>query len=247
MSSLSSGTAASSSMPRFDAVVLAGGDDLPETLLPAVAAAIDAAMLVVAADGGIAHAHRADRDPGVLVGDLDSITPGALARATAGSTLFLRHPVDKDTTDLGLALDHVLEASDPARATDVLVVGGHGGRTDHLLGNAMLLAAARYRRLRLTAWWGTDILHVVRDAIDLEGEVGGTVSLLALHGPAGGVTTEGLTFPLDHAELGPGSSLGLSNTLAAPRARVRVTDGVLLVIRPSSIGWSGSTPPTHDR
>lgn len=240
MASLSSGNTAPSSTLRFDAVVLAGGDALPDVLLPAVTAAIDAAMLVVAADGGIAHAHRVDRDPTVLVGDLDSITPGALARATARSTLILRHPMDKDMTDLGLALDHVLEASDPARAVDVLVVGGHGGRSDHLLGNAMLLAAERYRVLRLTAWWGTDVLHVVRDSLDLVGEVGGTVSLLALHGPAGGVTTEGLTFPLDHAVLGPGSSLGISNTLTAPRARVRVTDGVLLVIRPDGIRWPTS-------
>jgi thiamine pyrophosphokinase len=236
----------------FRAVVLAGGEALPDSMLAAVSAAIDDARLVVAADGGIAHAHRVDRDPHVLIGDLDSISPEALARATAGGTHVLRHPTDKDLTDLGLALDHVLEylctpdgagdgaergvdEGDVTRPVDVLVVGGHGGRSDHLLGNALLLAAPRYAPLRLTAWWGTDVLHVVRDTLEMTGESGATVSLLAVHGPARGVTSEGLTFPLDDADLEPGSPLGISNTLAAAHARVRLTDGVLLVIRPDAL------------
>jgi len=236
----------------FRAVVLAGGDVLPDAMLAAVSSAIDGAPLVVAADGGITHAHRVDRDPHVLVGDLDSVTPEALTRARTRGTHVLRHPVDKDLTDLGLALDHVLEhlsaldgtdggaergvdGGEAARPVDVLVVGGHGGRSDHLLGNALLLAAPRYGPLRLTAWWGTDVLHVVRDTLEFSGGPGATVSLLAIHGPAHGVTTEGLTFPLDDATLESGSPLGISNTLAAPHARVRLTDGVLLVVRPDAL------------
>jgi thiamine pyrophosphokinase len=240
MSSLSSGAPDVPAALRFDAVVLAGGDELPPSLLPALHRAIASAPLVVAADGGIAHAHRVDRDPDVLVGDLDSITPEALARATTCGTRILRHPVDKDATDLGLALDLVLAEAgargdeDAPALIDTLVVGGHGGRADHLLGNAMLLAAARYEPLRLTAWWGRDVLHVVRTALELSGEVGDTVSLLAVHGAAHGVTTEGLTFPLEGALLEPGSSLGISNTLTSPLARIDLAGGVLLVIRPDA-------------
>jgi thiamine pyrophosphokinase len=245
-------------------VVLAGGDPLPPALDTDVADAIDGAELTIAADGGIRHAHRAGRDPHVLVGDLDSVTPEDLARARTAGTEVLRHPVDKDATDLELALDVALArtAVGPRTATPVdsagsddgrvpghrpglvhelvdelvhepvpvLVVGGHGGRSDHLIANVLLLTAERYARLRLTAWWGTDVLHVVRDSALLHGRVGSTVTLLAVHAPARGVTTVGLHFPLDDADLEPGSTLGVSNRLVTSPASVHVREGVLAVL-----------------
>ena len=224
-------------------VVLAGGDALPPALDSDVAAAMDAAELTIAADGGIRHAHRVDRDPHVLVGDLDSVTAGELARAMAVTTEVLRHPTDKDATDLELALDLALDLAlgrAPGGHPDgqapgtlrmpVLVVGGHGGRTDHLLANVLLLAAERYRGLRLTAWWGADVVHVVRDHATLVGRIGSTVSLLAVHGPAQGVTTHGLQFPLDDAALEPGSTLGVSNRLVESPATVHVRGGVVAAI-----------------
>lgn len=231
-------TAASSTVfPRV--VLLVGGDSLPPAFDADIATAMDGAELTVAADGGIRHAHRVDRDPHVLVGDLDSITAVELERSSAAGTELKHHPVDKDATDLELALDLILERtgtdpssnSDPTpERIDVLVVGGHGGRTDHLLANILLLSAQRYAGLRFTAWWGTDVLHIVRDEATLHGRIGATVSLLATHGPARGVTTDGLHFALSDASLTPGSSLGISNRLTASPAQVRVTEGVLVVI-----------------
>ena len=215
-----------------DVVVLANGDPLPAALLPDVADAIDRARMTVAADGGLHHADRAGRDVYVLVGDLDSVDPGALARARRSGTEVIEHPADKDATDLELALSLVLERWDRDTSAEVLVVGGHGGRTDHLLANLLLLAAERYAGLRIRAWLGTDVVHVVRDTVTVAGTVGATVSLLAVHGPATGVTTTGLRFPLEHARLEPGSSRGVSNELSAPRATVAVGDGVVIVVLP---------------
>lgn len=234
-------------------VVLAGGAPLPASLLPDVADAIDHATLAVAADAGLHHAQRADREVDVLIGDLDSVDADALARARDAGTDVRTHPVDKDATDLALALDLVLErvaghgaepASDEANErgrrdepgerderTDVLVIGGHGGRADHLIANLLLLAAARYAPLRLRAWWGVDVVHVVRDTVTLTGEDGGRVSLLALHGAVEGVSTTGLRFPLTDAVLEAGSSLGMSNELSGPHATVTVQRGVLAVLQ----------------
>ncbi len=238
-----------SSGVRSRVVLLVGGGDLLPALDADVAAAMDAAELTVAADGGIRHAHRVDRDPHVLVGDLDSTSAAELERARAAGTEVQRHPVDKDATDLELALDLILgrtgagpssdsrptapspTASSPTTGrTDVLVVGGHGGRTDHLLANLLLLSAERYARLRFTAWWGADVLHVVRDSATLNGRIGSTVSLIAMHGPARGITTDGLHFALASADLMPGSSLGLSNRLTTSPAHVHVTEGVLVAL-----------------
>ena len=226
-----------------DVVVLAGGDPLPASLFADVAEAIDHASLTVAADAGLHHAHRADREVDVLIGDLDSVDPEALEQARRAGTDVRSYPVDKDATDLALALDLVLErtagagagAGAGARAgaerPDVLVIGGHGGRTDHLVANLLVLAAERHAPLRIHAWWGADMLHIVRDSVRLTGAVGSNVSLLALHGAAEGVRTTGLRFPLDDAVLAAGSSLGMSNRMSAPDATVAVRSGVLAVLQ----------------
>jgi thiamine pyrophosphokinase len=220
------------------AVVLAGGDDLPPERLALAARTTADAGLVIAADSGFRHAEALGHDVDVLVGDLDSISGEDLRRAEAGVTRIEPHPVDKDLTDLALALDVALRtAEERARVMRVTIVGGDGGRTDHLLGNALLLASPRYARLRISAIWGAATLHVVRDTRTLHRADGELVSLLALHGAAHGVTTEGLVFPLTDEELAPGSSRGLSNRMTAATASVSVTAGVLLSVQPG---------PAHD-
>ena len=57
-------------------------------------------------------------------------------------------------------------------------------------------------------------------------------SLLPQHGPATGVVTAGLRFPLCHETLHPGSSRGVSNVVAEPGSSVSVEQGVLLVVQP---------------
>jgi thiamine pyrophosphokinase len=60
------------------------------------------------------------------------------------------------------------------------------------------------------------------------------ISLFAVHGPAEGVATEGLVYPLHGETLAPGSSRGVSNEFAAAEARIELEQGVLLAVRPSS-------------
>jgi len=216
-------------------LVLANGDALPAHLLPEVAAALDAATYTIAADGGIHHAHRAGRDVDVLVGDLDSVDAETLGRARRNGTEVLVHPTDKDTTDLALALDLVLgrvaDAGATGVGTPVLVIGGHGGRTDHLVANLLLLASDRYARLTITARWGEETVHIVRSERTLHGTLGATVSLLPMHGAATGVSVSGVRFPLHDATLEAGSTLGVSNELTDAVVHVTVSSGVLAVIQ----------------
>lgn len=216
-----------------DVVVLTNGDPIPVSLLEDVANAIDAATLSIAADGGLAHADRAGRDVDVVVGDLDSVDPAELERARSAGTEVIAHPVDKDATDLDLALDLAAQRWDGATPPRVLVVGGHGGRTDHLVGNLLLAASERHRGLRITVWSGVEVITVVRDTAHLLCHAGTVVSLLAVNGPASGVTTSGLRFPLDDATLAPGASIGLSNELTGERAEVHVRAGALIAIQSS--------------
>jgi thiamine pyrophosphokinase len=202
-------------------VVFAGGSAPSVSSLPADA-------LVVAADGGADHALALGLEVSVAVGDFDSITPEGLAALEQAGTRVERHPVAKNATDLELALD-AAAALAPRR---IVVVGGTDGRLDHLLGELLILGSEPYAAFELDALLGSAAVHVVRDERLLEGEVGELVSLVALHGPAHGVVTSGLEYPLRGETLAPGSSRGISNVFAARQARISVERGVVLAVRP---------------
>ncbi len=59
---------------------------------------------------------------------------------------------------------------------------------------------------------------------------GSLVTLLPVGGPARGIVTEGLQYPLRDETLTPGTTRGVSNVLATNEASVVLADGTLLVI-----------------
>jgi thiamine pyrophosphokinase len=208
-------------------VVVAGGG----AALPDRAPEVPPGARVLAANGGFARARALGIDVEALIGDLDSVAPGDLDAALAAGIRVERHPAEKDATDLELALDAALALA-PER---ILVLAGEGGRLDHLLSALLLLGSRRYAGVRLDAVLGPARIHVIRETRTLQGEPGALVSLLALHGPAEGVRTEGLVYPLAGETLEAGSSRGVSNLFAEATARVSLERGVLLAVRPGAV------------
>ncbi len=212
-------------MERTDTViVVAAGEGPPLPRLP------DGAF-VIAADGGLDRALALGLRPGVLVGDLDSVSEAALRQAENDGVRIVRHPADKDATDLELALDEALAAG----ARHVLVVASAGGRLDHLLSATLLLAAPAYAGVEIDALVGEALLHVVRDVRVLAGTPGELLTLVPVGGAAEGVVTDGLAYPLRGETLQPGSSRGVSNVFSASRASVTVERGVVIAIRPDGL------------
>jgi len=207
-------------MPRHALVITGGPVPLRVGVLPA-------ADLVIAADEGIDNALSLGIEVDLLVGDLDSASPDAAGRARSVE----RHPVDKDETDLELALAAALAAG----MESVTVVGTIGGRVDHALGNLLVISADRWKDLRIDLRIDGARGWVVRDRLEISGTVDDLVSLLAIGGQATGVTTTGLAWPLSDDVLEPGAGLGLSNRLADSKASIDVETGVVVVIMPDAI------------
>jgi thiamine pyrophosphokinase len=217
------------------ALVLLGSDPVASDLLHDV----EVPDLVIAADSGIDQAHRLGLLVDVAVGDFDSVTSEGLARAAAQGANLERHPGAKAETDMVLALD----AASARGVRDVLVIGGDGGRIDHLLANALGLTAESYAHMRLrTIGPDGSRSYVVRTETTFGGEVGEYVSLLPMHGPAVGVRTQGLRYALAGDRLDAGTSRGVSNELSRTEASVSVTDGVLLVVLPGAAFAPSESP-----
>jgi thiamine pyrophosphokinase len=210
----------------MDVLVFAGGDPVDDRWH----AALPAEALIIAADSGLEHVHTLGRHADLVVGDMDSVSPAALARAVSAGSEVEEHPTDKDATDLELALG----AARRAGATRVTVLGAGGGRLDHFLANVVLFAAPDWASFELHALVGDAHVVVVRERVELRGPIGSIVSLLAAAGPVTGVRTSGLRWPLSDDPLAAGTTRGISNEMTGPVATVSLTGGVLLAIQPDA-------------
>ena len=206
------------------AVIFVAGNSIPYERLPL----IPSNSLVIAADGGLNQAESLDIPVDIVIGDMDSVDPETLFRAQLAGIEIHHHPVEKDATDFALALQEVVRQG----CTDLLVIGGAGGRLDHFLGNAMLVAAQAKEGIKTTWCTGSAIVAVAHPGSDVtvNGAPGDWVSLIALGGHAAGVTTQGTRWMLDQELLDVGSTRGISNELVSPQARVSVSTGTILVI-----------------
>lgn len=204
-------------------VLIFASSDMPAT---AVVGELPDADLVVAADGGYEYATRLGYSVDVLVGDLDSIETTEIGE----HVIVERHQEDKDASDLELALELVLREA-PVR---VVVVGGSGGRLDHELTAVGLLGSERWSAIDELDWVSDrGRAHVIRDRRLVHGDVGATLTLLPIGGPAIGVRTQGLRWNLEDETLEAGTTRGLSNVMTSPVADIRLIRGCLLAVLPA--------------
>jgi thiamine pyrophosphokinase len=204
-----------------DTVVVVAGGSAPTAR---AAEAIPPGARVIAADGGADHALALGLEVELAIGDFDSASPEAIEAAARVE----RHPAEKDATDLELAL----RAAVAWRPKRILVVGGVEGRLDHLFGELLVLGADELAGVDVDAVLGDALIHVVRGVRVLSGAPGELISLFALNGPALGIVTEGLAYPLRGEMLVPGSSRGISNVFTGSEARIALERGLLLAVRP---------------
>ncbi|HUS16567.1 MAG TPA: thiamine diphosphokinase [Chloroflexia bacterium] len=186
--------------------------------------------LVIAADGGLAHALDLGLVPTLALGDFDSLEPATLqAFAAAHPEATIRHYVHelKVETDAELGVIAAVEAG----ASEIVLTGVLGGRWDHSFANLLLLThplLAHVPTRLVTA--DTEIVllrgHSIRQ---IGGRPGDLVSLVPLD-TAEGITLSGLQYPLLEETLYAGQGRGVSNVLTHRLASVSVRRGLLWVI-----------------
>jgi thiamine pyrophosphokinase len=181
---------------------------------------------LVAVDGGLRHLAALDLTADWIIGDLDSADPDEVTRQQKRGARVEKFPPEKDETDLELALQSVCQAG----FKDILLLSALGGRLDQLLGNLFILAHPMLEYCQVRLLQGSTEVFLIRHTGQVSGQPGDTVSLLPLHGPVEGITTQGLRYPLHAESLYPDRARGVSNQLTAPLATISVEQGMLLCI-----------------
>ena len=182
---------------------------------------------IIAADGGARHCLNLGITPKVIVGDFDSLSEEEISVLEADGVELIQYPVDKDETDLELALDYAVNIG----ATKITIYGLLGGRWDMTFANIMLLASQNYADITFQVIHGNTTAFIVRggETLKIKGGPGTTVSVIPLSFPASGVSYQGLEWPLENATLPYGTPRGVSNLMTRKKAQISIQEGLLLV------------------
>lgn len=190
-------------------------------------AELEKAERTICADAGYRTALRLGWRPDAVVGDFDSLPAEEAATLEAQGIETHRAPVEKDQSDLELAID----LARTWQATELVLLGALEGRLDHLTFN--LIAALEYaHKLHLRARLVSSVAEafLIVDSTEILGRPGRTCSLFSLEAESTGITLEGFKFPIFQESLFRHRSRGLSNVIESDRAVVRVGSGILLAI-----------------
>lgn len=173
-------------------------------------------------DCGLRHAEALGVKPDLIVGDFDSHA----RPETDTETIVL--PTVKDDTDTVHALKEAISRG----CTDFLLIGMTGRRLDHTLGNIYMLVYIYEKGLNaLMVDDYSEISLVGSSPAEIDDSLP-FFSLINITGKAKGIYIENAKYPLDNAEIRYDYQYGVSNeVLPGKLARIRVEDGLLLLIR----------------
>jgi thiamine pyrophosphokinase len=184
------------------------------------------AELVISADSGARHCRMMNIIPDFLIGDFDSINDADYSWLVEAGVQVIQYPIKKDMTDSEIAVQVALEKG----CGKIVVLGAIGSRLDHTTANLLLLKKLTDLNVEGIIADEKNEARIIKSNIELKRKKDSFVTLLPIAGNAGGVTTQGLSYPLTDALLELGSSLGVSNQFAEDIAHVEVKEGYLMVI-----------------
>ena len=214
-------------------IVFTGGNGPPPQTIRRLIGGKDA--LLVAADSGLVLAEEAGFRPGWITGDMDSLDDDSRLSGYPPHCV-MRHGTDKDFTDTELALSLVTEKG----GDEIWIIGGGGGRIDHLFGIRSL-----FERDVFPCRWVTDAADIrcidsgaAQRELSLRPEVGALVSVFPLGSGPWKAHSEGLKWPLDGLSWNRGF-FGLSNEVAQGPFSIRAEAGRFMVIIPFPPGQEG--------
>lgn len=149
------------------------------------------ADLIVCCDGAAEKLVAHGLEPGIIIGDLDSVSPDLKRRYEK----ILVPDADQETNDLTKAVNWCVVQG----INEVVILGATGIREDHTLGNISLLADYN-RSIKSTILTDTGSFMVYDHSVTVSSRAGQQVSLFSID-PTLTVTSSGLRYPLNNLRL----------------------------------------------
>lgn len=177
--------------------------------------------LIICADGGYDALVYTSIVPNVVIGDLDSVKSSIPKEIEV-----VKYPTDKNKTDLEICIDYAIQNG----CDTVFMLGALGGRIDHTIGSLNAMKYALEHGASPMILTGKSRIYLVDDEVEFAREKFDYVSLIPYTEKVLGVTTTGLKYELNNAELTKSSSLGISNEFYNNIATVKIENGLLYVI-----------------
>ena len=182
--------------------------------------------LIIAADAGFLTAQRMGVEVDVLLGDFDTLGVENIPEGIE----CLRMPAEKDDTDTQLAVQVALERG----ATEIVIVGGLGGRVDHTLSSLAILEMLwerKERRVYAIFTDGKNRARFIRNSgVILPHEHYRFFSLIAADEKVKGITLEGCKYPLKNGQILRTHQWAVSNEVVGNCALVEIKRGGVWVI-----------------
>lgn len=179
----------------------------------------------IAVDGGFLSFRHIDKIPDLLIGDFDSL-PDYDQIEGRFPNLDIQRLNEQDTTDFEKALRWI---SGNLKIKNLVILGGLGKRTDHLITN-LLIASVADQSLVITFDDDTEWMRRVTPdcPLILHGRKGANLSILPVD-ESGGVTTQGLKWELEGERIGGGRIIGQSNECISDKVEIHCDSGSLFV------------------
>lgn len=173
--------------------------------------------MIIAADSGYIAAEKLHVTPTVYLGDFDS---APIPQANA-EVLVL--PTEKDDTDTMFACKLAIKRG----ATELLILGGTGGRADHFISNLFMLEVLHETGVAVTLTDGENTLRIIQDQTVFLQNKGGYFSLFGLTECT--VSLSGCKYPLDSCILPKANpSFAVSNEVVGEKATIIIKGKAIL-------------------
>lgn len=178
---------------------------------------------IIAADSGLDTLVGYGYEPNLVIGDMDSLKDSTLLNKLPLDKI-LKYPKDKDFTDSELALNYLHEKG----YDEIYLIGGGGGRFDHIIALYSLFSREISPLLWITK---EEKIFLVKDNFSIKIKKNSVVSFFPVGKKNCKMTTRGLKWELDGLNWSIGDS-GISNMALEDTIYINMISGRLLMIIP---------------
>jgi thiamine pyrophosphokinase len=166
--------------------------------------------------------------PDYILGDFDSIDKKVLEKYKTQKIKINELKPEKDFTDTEEAINLAIKL----KSSEFVIIGAIGTRIDHVLANINVLKIALDNNIKAKIINEHNEIELINNELIIEkNNLYKYISIMPLTTQVEGITITGMKYPLENYTLTIGNSLGVSNEQIEKTAKIKVKDGILIVIK----------------